>query len=119
MELLAVIAMVVILAALLLPALSMVKAYAHSTNCKNSLRQIGTSLKMYADEHQSRYPYYLGPSGPAYGDATCRAGKAAGLVYWSSKLFPYYPMNWTNTGYHCPGYKGLTTGPFYEADRLG
>lgn len=118
-ELFVVIAIVAVLAALLLPALSVAKAHAHSTACKNNLRQIGTALKMYVDEHQSRYPYYLGPSGPAYGDATGCAGQAAGLVYWSSKLFPYYPVNWTNAGYHCPGYKGITTGPYYEADRLG
>jgi type II secretory pathway pseudopilin PulG len=118
-ELLLVIAVIALLAALLLPALSMAKAYAHSTTCKNHLRQMGLALQMYADEHRNRYPYYLGPAGPAYGDATGRGGKATGLVYWSTKLFPYYPLNWTSAAYHCPGYKGAKTGPVDEVDRLG
>ena len=123
-ELLVVIGIIGILAALLLPVLSKAKAYAHATTCKNHLRQMGLALKMYADEHQSRYPYYLGPPGAAYGDAAYPGdrddGTAKGCVYWSSKLFPYYPLNWTNTAYHCPGYKGVNAGPSRDGpDRLG
>jgi prepilin-type N-terminal cleavage/methylation domain-containing protein/prepilin-type processing-associated H-X9-DG protein len=121
-ELLMVITIIGILAALLLPAISLAKGYAHSITCKNHLRQMGLALKLYVDEHQGRYPYYLGPKGPAYGDAVGKSGRASGLVYWSSKLFPYYPLNWTNTAYHCPGYKGIAAGPGYfrgAIDRLG
>jgi prepilin-type N-terminal cleavage/methylation domain-containing protein len=113
-ELLVVIAIIGILAALLLPALSTAKAYAHSTTCKNHLRQMGMALKMYVDEHRSRYPYFLGPPGPSYGDATFPGGiggKGKGCVFWSSKLFAYYPLNWTSKAFHCPGYKGAITGP--------
>src|ERR1035438_857898 len=74
LELLVVIAIIAILAALLLPALSMAKAYAHSTTCKNHLHQMGIALKMYVDENRNRYPYFLGPPGPAYGDATFPGG---------------------------------------------
>jgi prepilin-type N-terminal cleavage/methylation domain-containing protein/prepilin-type processing-associated H-X9-DG protein len=123
LELLVVIAIIGILAALLLPALSMAKAQAHSTTCKNHLRQMGQALQMYVDEHRNRYPHYLGPPGPAYGDAKGRGGRATDLVYWSSKLFPYYPLTWTNAAYHCPGYKGAITGPAFVSeggvDRLG
>src|SRR6266496_4507719 len=108
-ELLVVLAVIGVLAGLLLPALSMAKAAAHATTCKNHLRQMGIALKMYVDENNNMYPPYAGSPGPAYGDATnvwwC------GSVYWSSKLFPYYPVNWTKAGYRCPGYKGLTRGP--------
>jgi prepilin-type N-terminal cleavage/methylation domain-containing protein/prepilin-type processing-associated H-X9-DG protein len=107
-ELLVVIAIIGVLAGLLLPALSAAKASAHATTCKNHLRQTGLALKMYADENDHRYPLYAGSPGPSYGDATFLP---AGWVYWSSKLFPYYPVNWTNGGYRCPGYKGLTRGP--------
>ena len=46
-ELLVVISIIGILAALLLPALSKGNAYAHSTTCKNHLDQIGLALQTY------------------------------------------------------------------------
>jgi len=50
-ELLAVIAIIAILAALLLPALSRVKSRARSTTCETHLRQIGLGLQMYVNEY--------------------------------------------------------------------
>ena len=108
-ELLVVIAIIAILAAILLPTLARAKAQANSTACKNHLHQMGMAMRMYVDENESKYPYYLGPSGPSYGDATFTYG--FGSVYWSSKLYPYYPMNWTNIAFHCPGYKGAIKEP--------
>ena len=49
-ELLVVVAIISILAALLLPALSRAKAQAHSTACKSHLRQIGVALVMYVSD---------------------------------------------------------------------
>ena len=123
-ELLVVIAIIGILAALLLPSLSIAKAHARSATCKNHEHKMGLALQMYVDDHQKRFPYYLGPPGPAYGDATCLGGRAIGGVYWSSQLLPYGLMQWTNIASHCPGYKGANAGPeFYYAqggiDRLG
>jgi prepilin-type N-terminal cleavage/methylation domain-containing protein len=118
-ELLVVIAIIGILAALLFPALSLAKSYSRSASCRNHLHQMGIALKMYVDDHHSTFPFYLGPAGPSYGDE--KGAKAGNLVYWSSKLFPYYPLNWTNSLFHCPGYKGTNTGPYYKGsiDRLG
>jgi prepilin-type processing-associated H-X9-DG protein len=118
-ELLVVIAIIIVLAALSLPAITRAKTSAHSTTCKNHLGQLGLALKMYVDENNSRYPLYAGAPGPAYGDATNAGWDTS--VYWSSKLFPYYPVNWTDAGYHCPGYKGLTRGPAApnQGTRLG
>src|ERR1700685_2171115 len=86
-ELLVVIAIVGVLAALLLPVLSAAKSYARSSSCKNHLHQMGLAMQMYVHDNQNKYPHYLGPPGPAYGDAISKGGRAAGLVYWSSKLF--------------------------------
>jgi prepilin-type N-terminal cleavage/methylation domain-containing protein/prepilin-type processing-associated H-X9-DG protein len=124
MELLVVIAITGSLAALLLPALSSVKDHARSTSCRNHQHQMGLALQMYMHDHQNRFPYYLGPPGPAYGDATGLGGAAKDGVYWSSQLQPYCSMRWTNSAFHCPGYKGANAGPeYYEAqggiDRLG
>jgi type II secretory pathway pseudopilin PulG len=46
-----VIAIIGILAALLLPALTKAKGQAHSAQCKNDLRQISLAFELYADEH--------------------------------------------------------------------
>ena len=94
-ELLVVIAIISILVALLLPALSSARVHARSTVCKNHLLQMGLALKMYVDEHQGRYPYGCSPGDPVSYNR-----------FWCAKLLPYYPVQWTNAAYHCPGYKG-------------
>jgi prepilin-type processing-associated H-X9-DG protein/prepilin-type N-terminal cleavage/methylation domain-containing protein len=54
-ELLLVIAVIALLAALLLPALSRAKGAARSAACKSNLHQIGIGLRMYVDDFK-RYP---------------------------------------------------------------
>jgi prepilin-type processing-associated H-X9-DG protein len=53
-ELLVVIAIIGILASLLLPALSHAKAKAHSTVCKNNLKQLQFAWEMYALDNDGR-----------------------------------------------------------------
>ena len=55
-DLMVVITVVGILAALVLPALSKSKLSARATGCLSNLRQIGLALQLYADENESRYP---------------------------------------------------------------
>jgi prepilin-type N-terminal cleavage/methylation domain-containing protein len=120
-ELIVVIGIIGALSALLLPVLSRTKASAASTVCRNKLRQMGIALQMYAHDQRNRYPHYLGPVGASYGDATGEGGRAAGLVYWSSKLSPYGLLTWTNRAFHCPGYQVQISGPWSNgsADRHG
>lgn len=60
-ELLVVIAIIGILASLLIPGLTRARRNAMKVQCSSNLRQIGTSLYMFADDHHG----YL-PPGPDY-----------------------------------------------------
>lgn len=100
------IAIIAILAALLLPAISKIKSQAHSTTCKNHLRQMGLALQMYVNDHENKYPYYVNPYDPSLDGVIGRLNTR----YWWAKLLPYDPLKWTNASYHCPGYKGAMVG---------
>ena len=54
-EMLVVIAVIAVLAGLLLPVLSRVRAEGRSTACKSNLSQLHKAVLMYAGEH-ARYP---------------------------------------------------------------
>src|ERR1039458_791660 len=55
-ELLVVVAIIAILAALLLPVLSGAKRYARRTTCLNNLRQINLGTRMYCDDSNDVMP---------------------------------------------------------------
>ncbi len=63
-ELLVVIAIIGILAAILLPALARAREAARRASCANNLKQWGLIFKMYANEHDGRFPpvAFLWPS---------------------------------------------------------
>ena len=97
-ELLVVISIIAILAAMLLPALSRAKTQANSIICKNHLKQMGLALQLYLSDNRDYYPFYN--DGPAP------------WLPWEVALEPYYPIRWTNIAYHCPGYKGPVSESF-------
>ena len=64
---------------------------------------MGLAIQLYINDYQDYYPSV------EYSQPTAQT-----LVWpWERAIEPYYPLKWTNTAYHCPGYKGLIT------DRLG
>ncbi len=102
-ELLVVIAVITILAAVLLPALSQARAQGQATACRNHLHQIGLAMAMFVADH-NRYPPQYEP-GPSFVDN------------WADKLYPYAPLSWTNTSWHCPTY--IARGGFVQSKRMG
>src|ERR1043166_8993639 len=68
-ELLIVVAIIAILAAILLPVLSKAKQKGYQATCANNLKQIYLAFSLYADDYGSAYPWtlywfdYLGKNG--------------------------------------------------------
>ncbi|MFA5094875.1 MAG: type II secretion system protein [Candidatus Omnitrophota bacterium] len=55
-ELLVVMAIIIILAGLLMPALGRAREQARKTTCANNLKQIGTAIEMYTADNNELYP---------------------------------------------------------------
>jgi prepilin-type N-terminal cleavage/methylation domain-containing protein/prepilin-type processing-associated H-X9-DG protein len=98
-ELLVVISIIAVLAAMLLPAITMVRESAKKASCSNRLRQVLLVAVMYADEHES----LLAPAG----------------VNWTANSFPtgwnFNPafgnctyFNWPLLGQYLPGMEGTS-----------
>jgi prepilin-type N-terminal cleavage/methylation domain-containing protein/prepilin-type processing-associated H-X9-DG protein len=80
-EVLVVIAIVAMLAAILLPSLGRARKKAHATECVNNLRQLGYAVHMYWDDNEGALGALSGIFPTWTSDPTNRA--------WTQLLYPY------------------------------
>ena len=124
-ELLVVIAIIGILASLLLPALGRSKEQAHKATCLNNLRQMGISIKLYADDQQGKFPTKqvfdidpatqertVGPKGAQWTLGGRDPLPAYQLHYPSAQVRPLYQYMQPSEVYRCPRDRGM--GDWFE-----
>ncbi|MEN6546567.1 MAG: DUF1559 domain-containing protein, partial [Armatimonadia bacterium] len=87
-ELLVVIAIIAILAAILFPVFAKAREKARQASCLNNLKQLGTSVLMYAQDYDELYPIsYQNDNAGGIGDATQ-------IPYtWPNRILPYVKNN--------------------------
>jgi type II secretory pathway pseudopilin PulG len=90
---LVVIAIIAILAALLLPALSGAKQRSRTTQCLSNLHQIGLGMTMYADDFNGLYP----ESGAII--LWDQIDPTTHKTSWLQQIFPY---THNTNAFHCP-----------------
>jgi prepilin-type N-terminal cleavage/methylation domain-containing protein/prepilin-type processing-associated H-X9-DG protein len=111
-ELLAVIGIIAILIALLLPALARAREQARTVQCASQLHELGQAFHNYAASNRG----YLPPHVPA--DGACHTDAASPDYIgpaWTALLAPYlgYPSDRPiaqSPIYHCPAYPGAPEG---------
>ena len=81
-ELLVVIAIIAILAAILFPVFARAREKARQTSCLSNLKQLGTSVLMYAQDYDEMYPLDL---------STGAADQVPGT--WPNRVMPYVKNN--------------------------
>lgn len=109
-ELLLVIAVIAILAAMLLPAVNRAKERARITQCLNNLHQIGIGIRLYTDDNNSTFPLWAtGPWSPTTTSLRCYSlglggnDSRPGYEFMASaQERPLYPYIKPSNVFRCP-----------------
>ena len=103
LEILVVVSIIMILAALLLPALSSAKAKGKQVGCMNNLKQLALGSQMYAADNEGRLPENTpagwGNNPWVLGNMKYPEDATNQMLIKQSKLFPYANHI---AAYHCP-----------------
>lgn len=92
-ELLVVISIIAILAAMLLPAISLVRQAARSSVCASNQRQICLGVTAYISEHDGMLPYSYGPTPNSAGPlAYCSSDTVGQYLGIESSSIPWDPL---------------------------
>ncbi len=132
-EVLIVVAIVSVLAALVLPALGGALQYADALWCRNNLRQMGLVMRSYLAAHEGLFPpaYRAGFSGgvfrsEAWDFTTVRDWSQGGATTVAPGLLWMGTLNEPSEVHQCPSFEGAHnwladpyTGYNYNADYLG
>jgi prepilin-type N-terminal cleavage/methylation domain-containing protein len=121
-ELMIVIAIIAILAAILVPNLVRAKSRSQLTGCQSNLRNLGNALEMYNVDAQGRYPLAFGDLTPNYMKTIPLCPAAGSDTYSPSYLPSQLPDSYqiscngnNHQGFSPPGYpqfdsiRGLVT----------
>ena len=87
LELLVVVAIIAIVAALLLPALARTQAKANRIQCLNNLKQIGVASHLFANEHGDKFPAQISTNQGGSLEYNQSAPNVADLFFFSSRNF--------------------------------
>jgi len=117
-ELLVVMAIIIVLASMLLPSLGRAKEQARMIQCLNNLRQLGISIKLYTDDHNSRVPpsSVIEPITGAPKDTRATLGGFDPIpqllgFYPSAQIRPLHNYMKPSEVYRCPVDKGQAEWP--------
>jgi prepilin-type N-terminal cleavage/methylation domain-containing protein len=109
-EMLCVIAVIAILAALLLPALSQAQARAHRISCVNNLRQTGLAFHSFANDHAGKFPMQVSTNAGGALEFVQIGSRITAEFYFAFQLFlPVSAELVTPRLLHCPADQRVAT----------